>query len=581
MSKKSSFKGYQRAQTHAEPASAEINQLVAAFNQGQYAEMERLAQHMTARFAHFALGWKALGTAILQQGRYVDALLPLQRAATLSPQDSQPHNNLGNAMMKLHRYREAESSYRHAVKLTPHLAEAHYNLGNALKQQERYSEAESCYRQTLALNSNIAIAHNNLASVLSSQGRFIDAELSYQQALQLDPHCEEALLGLGNARMDKGEMEQAESLFRKVLTHNPNNVSARYHLAQLRKVTPEDENLAALITTEQRIQRGEETLGDGMAIALHYALGKSYTDTGLHAQAFPHFIAGGRLKRATLQYDAAHNTQHIERIMRVFDAQTLARLRGGGNPSSLPIFVVGMPRSGTTLTEQIIASHPDVYGAGELNYLMTIANGGITASPAYPDNIATCQPADLMQWGNEYIQALQQHAPAVRHITDKMPGNFIAIGLIHLILPNAKIIHVSRHPLDNCLSCFTQLFSDGHGFTYDLAELGHYYADYLRLMAHWRSVLPGNAFLDVRYEDIVADKEAQARRLIEYCGLAWDDACIDFHKNKRAIHTASVVQVRQPIYTSSVTRWKPYEDFLAPLIDALGISREKLESPHQ
>jgi hypothetical protein len=249
----------------------------------------------------------------------------------------------------------------------------------------------------------------------------------------------------------------------------------------------------------------------------------------------------------------------------------MERLRGGGNPSRLPVFVLGMPRSGTTLVEQIISSHPDVHGAGELPDLLEIAQRDIAGTgAAFPNNIPAIDKAGLAGWAADYVAGLHRRAPDARHITDKMPANFLAVGLINMMLPNAKIIHVSRNPVDTCLSCFMQLFGSGQEQTYDLAELGRYYADYARLMEHWRSVLPDGAFLDAQYEDIVADQETQARRMIAFCGLDWNDACIDFHKNKRSILTASVTQVRQPIYKSSVERWRHYEKFLGPLLDALG-----------
>jgi hypothetical protein len=230
-----------------------------------------------------------------------------------------------------------------------------------------------------------------------------------------------------------------------------------------------------------------------------------------------------------------------------------------------------MPRSGTTLTEQIIASHPDVHGAGELPDLMAIAQRDAAGTGAvFPNNILALDQPRLGTWAAEYVAGLQRRAPDARHITDKMPANFMAIGLIHVMLPNAKIIHVSRNPVDTCLSCFMQLFSSGQQQSYELSELGKYYVDYARLMEHWRNVLPAGAFLDVQYEDIVAEQETQARRMIAFCGLDWDDACIDFHKNERSIRTASKSQVRQPIYKSSVERWRPYEKFLGPLLDALG-----------
>jgi hypothetical protein len=308
-------------------------------------------------------------------------------------------------------------------------------------------------------------------------------------------------------------------------------------------------------------------------MSLHFALGKCHDDTKDYDKAFPHFLAGCKLKRAKLTYDPANAVRQFAGVMEIFDKATIDRLRGAGDPSDVPVFVLGMPRSGTTLTEQIIASHPDVYGAGELHDLLRIAERNITGATTpvtFPDNLRALDQKTLTAWGTEYVAGLKQRAPNAKRITDKMPANFFAVGLIHLMLPNAKIIHVNRNPVDTCLSCFTRLFNRKQEHTYDLAELGQYYVHYARLMEHWRKILPAGAFLDVQYEDIVANQETQARRMVEYCGLEWNDACLDFHNTKRSIRTASVTQVRQPIYKTSVERWRHYEKFLGPLLDALG-----------
>jgi tetratricopeptide (TPR) repeat protein len=364
-------------------------------------------------------------------------------------------------------------------------------------------------------------------------------------------------------------MDEAEASLRKALEIKPDLFEAKYGLAQIRKVKADDENLAALISAAEAARNGAAPLSGKDAIFMHFALGKSYGDIGDYDKAFPHFIEGCNLKRAKSSYHPDETARYFVSIMRNFGAETIDKLRGGGDTSHLPIFILGMPRSGTTLTEQIIASHPEVHGAGELPDLMVIAEREI-ATATFPDNVGLLDQASLTARGAEYVTGLKRRAPGARYITDKMPGNFQAVGLIHLMLPNAKIIHVNRNPVDTCLSCFTTLFKYGHEYSYDLAELGRYYADYARLMEHWRRVLPAGAFLDVHYEDIVADQEGQSRRILEYCGLEWNDACLDFHKNKRAVSTASVSQVRQPIYKSSVERWRPYEKFMGPLFDALG-----------
>jgi tetratricopeptide (TPR) repeat protein len=371
--------------------------------------------------------------------------------------------------------------------------------------------------------------------------------------------------------LEYGDFAEAEKQCQKVLRIKADSMEARLLLAKVRKTTAGDDNVAALLAMEKASQLGKSPMPYDEAVSLHFALGNCFADLGDYDQAFRHYLQGCKLKRATLKYEAGQMTRYFDSIMRVFDRDTLARLQGAGDPSSVPIFVLGMPRSGTTLTEQIIASHPLVHGAGELPDLLAIAKREIAGTGArFPDNIPTLDQSTLGAWAAEYVAGLCRRAPDAVHVTDKMPGNFMALGLIHLMLPNAKIIHVNRNPVDTCLSCFTKLFSHGHAYSYDLAELGRFYSDYARLMAHWRQVLPEGAFLEIRYEDLVTEYEAQARRLITYCGLEWNDACLKSHENKRSVRTASVMQVRQPIYTSSVERWRKYEPYLKPLLDELG-----------
>ncbi len=484
------------------PSIEDVNTLIALFNEGRYTETVALAQTMTRHFPLYGLGWKVLGAVFRQMGRSADALVPMQKATALLPNDDEVHSNLGVTLHDLGHLEEAEACYRRALELKPNFAQAHSNLGNILMERSHLDEAATSYRRALELN--------------------------------------------------------------------PGAIKVRFDLTQAKKGKVDDENLAALIAIEDAARNGAIPLSDENAVFLNFALGNSYNDMGDYDKAFPHFLKGCRLKHAAFNYDSNQIARRLfASTMRAFDQSTLDRLRGGGNPSHLPIFVLGMPRSGTTLIEQIISSHPEVYGAGELTDLMMIAQRDV-AGTTFPDNLPFLDQTQLTAWGTEYVAGLQQRAPNARHITDKMPTNFFAVGLIHLMLPNARIIHVNRNPVDTCLSCLTTLFENKHEHTYDLEELGRYYVDYARLMEHWRKLLPSGAFLDVQYEDIVADQEAQSRRIIEYCGLEWDDACIDFHKNNRPISTASMSQVRQPIYKSSVERWRSYEKFLGPLFDALG-----------
>lgn len=571
------------------------------FNAGQYAEMERRARSLLERYPDSGFVWKVLGVTLQAQGR--DSLPALQKAAELLPGDAEAHYNLGNTLLMLGRLNEAEACFRRALQIRPDDADPHYNLGNTFLAMGRLNEAEASYRQVLQIKPFHAASHYNLGNILYERGCLAEAEASYRHALQARPNCADTHVNLGNVLRDAGRLDEAEDSFRQALqirqdhaeAHNnmgeillalgrlaeaevsfrqalrirQDYIKVRLNLVSVRKVEAGDDNLAALIAADDALRNGEISLSGEDAVCLHFALGKCYDDIGDYEKAFPHFLEGNKLKRTTLVYNPEHAARYFAEIMQNFDRGVLDRLGGDGDLSHLPIFILGMPRSGTTLTEQIIASHPSVYGAGEFADLGAIMRHEIHGA-AFPANTCQLDQGRLAEWGRKYVAGLQRRAPEARRITDKMPANFLALGLIHLMLPNAKIIHVNRNPVDTCLSCFTTLFKQGQEHTYDLAELGSYYSGYARLMDHWREVLPDGAFLDVNYEDIVEDMEGQARRLTEYCGLEWDDACINFHKNKRAVSTASMAQVRQPVYRSSVERWRSYQKFLEPLLGTLG-----------
>lgn len=586
-----------------EPFVDDVNALVTLYNNRRYAEAESQIRALLGQYPDFGFGWKLLGGVLQKQGK--DALLAFQKAAELMPDDAEAHFNLavalkssgrldhavssyqravalkpdfalayynmGNAQKEFGQLNGAMTSYRRAVEIKPDFVEAHYNLGAAFKDLGQFDEAVDSYRKVVELKPDYAEAHKNLGVALQKCEQLDAAEASFRRALEIDAGCIEAMLGISYLYVINGETKKAEESIKKILEIRPDNSEARIMLAGIKKTQADDENLAALLAAKQAALNSPSPMSNQKAIQLSFVLGKCFDDLGDHDRAFLHFIEGCKLKRATFEYDAGQTTQYFRTIMQIFNKATIERLRGGGNPSDLPVFVLGMPRSGTTLTEQIIASHPDVYGGGELPDLNVIAQRHVAGSDAgFPNNIPAINQADLAAWASDYIAGLHRRAPGARHVTDKMPANFFFIGLIHLMLPNAKIIHVNRNPVDTCVSCFVQSFSSGNEQTYDLSELGRYYVDYARLMEHWRSVLPAGAFLDVQYEDIVADLESQARRIIDFCGLTWSDSCIDFHKHGRPVNTASMTQVRQPIYKSSVERWRHYEKFLGPLLDALG-----------
>jgi Sulfotransferase family len=309
---------------------------------------------------------------------------------------------------------------------------------------------------------------------------------------------------------------------------------------------------------------------------LHFALGGAYEGLAQHDRAMDHWLRGNALKRRLIGYDEAAALGTFERIAAAFTPELMRRNAGGGDPSPLPIFIVGMPRSGTTLVEQVLASHPQVFGGGErrdLTSAMADVFGRDTEAAHFAERLAALTSEDFRRIGAAYLARVTPLAPAAQRITDKMPANFRFVGIIHLALPNARIIHIRRDPVDTCLSCFSKLFGGKQPYSYDLAELGRYYRAYERLMAHWREALPADAMLEVQYEELVSAFAPQARRIVAHCGLEWDEACLAFHRTERPVRTASAAQVRQPIYQNAVGRGRAYGSMLAPLLEALSPNR--------
>jgi tetratricopeptide (TPR) repeat protein len=534
--------------------------------QGDKGKAMELYRKAHAADTHYLEPISNLGALLLEEDEIDEAEKMLQQALRLAPHYPEAACNLGGVMLAREQNDAALAQYQRALQLRPVYVEAQLGLSKTLQALEQFSQAESAARRAVEIAPENAKAHAVLASILNDRLDPRSAQTEYEKALSLDANCEEALLGLGDLHMQNGKMELAESFFRKSLSLKPDSIAARIHLVQVKKVKAGDEDFESLRAEESQLP----TFSENKRLSLNFALGKGYDDLGEHDKAFPHFLAGCKQKRSKFDYDAKAMTQQFQEIAAIFNKPYLESLRGGGDASALPIFVLGMPRSGTTLTEQIIASHPTVFGAGELPDLLRIAHRKTAPElDRFPDNLQALNEGYLSTWGAEYIAELRKHDANAKHITDKMPANFFMVGLIHVMLPNAKIIHVNRNPVDTCVSCFTHLFKQKQEHTYDLAELGRYYRDYGRLMQHWRSVLPADAFLDVQYEDIVADKEKEARRLLSFCDLEWDAACLDFHKTERTVRTASVTQVRQPIYTSSVERWRKYAQHLGPLLESL------------
>jgi tetratricopeptide (TPR) repeat protein len=464
----------------------------------------------------------------------------------------------------------ALASYDRALKVQPNNVEALYNRGLILHELKRFDEALASYDRALTRQPDFADALNNRGNTLHELKRFEEALASYNRTLMLRPNFAEANYNLGLTLTKLGHLSEARTALERAVALAPSKVKYRCDLGNITRFGAGDAHLAALK------KLADATLSVGDRIELHFALGKAYDDLGRHADAFTQWLDGNSLKRRQIAYDEAATLGTLDHVRTVFTSELIRTWQNVGNPSPVPVFIVGMMRSGSTLVEQILASHPRVFGGGELTFLPDAVQGIQTirgGSAIYPKLVSGMTEEAFQDLGGRYLTKIERLASDPIRITDKMPSNFIFAGLIHLALPNAAIIHTIRDPVDTCLSCFSKLFTEGQHHTYDLAELGRYYRHYQALMAHWHRVLPAGRILDVRYEDVVADLEGQARRIIAHCGLDWDPQCLAFYQTERPILTASAAQVRQPIYNGAVGRWRLHEEALRPLLAEMGIAR--------
>jgi tetratricopeptide (TPR) repeat protein len=511
------------------------------------------------------------GNSLAALNRHQQAVTQYREAIERRQDFAEAHNNLGNALAALKRRSEAAAHYRRALALRPGYAEAHNNLGTVLMAQDRPAEALGHFRQAVAIQPGSADALGNLGNALRTLDRYDEALAAYRGALRLDPELADAHAGVGIVLETLGQLPAARLAFETAVLIAPKRAEFHHGLSGVKRFTAGDPQLAAM----QVLEHDPAALGAEARVALHFALAKAYDDLGDAARAFHHWVEGNAGKRASIDYDETASLRVIERTAAIFTPELMRRQAGRGDASPVPVFIVGMPRSGSTLIEQILASHSKVFGAGEITDFNAAATSLAEASghlPApFPELVADMTAAQFASVGAHYINRVRAKASTAERITDKTLGNFLFAGMIHLALPNARIIHARRDPIDSCLSCFSKLFAGAMSFSYDLAELGRYYRAYDVLMAHWRHVLPAGVMLEVQYEDLVADFEPQATRILSYCGLEWEESCRRFHLTQRPVKTSSSTQVRAPLYRAAVGRSQPYRAMMAPLLDALGI----------
>ena len=569
---------------------------------GALDQAAELYQTVRAADPHNSNVLERLALVRAQQGKLDEATRLLREALEQKPDSASAHFHLGNILYSIGRPEQAKACYETAIALAPDFADAHYNLGNTLQTLGRHQEAKARYEQALPLMldrpevyNNLAIvlqtigdheqaighfetavalkpdyseAYNNLANSLYALNRCEEAVAQYQRALALKPDFAEAHDNLGMAHVAVGRITEARRCFETAIALAPERGSFRFNLTKSKTFAPGDPDLRAM----EALAANAASLPADEHVKLHFALGNALADVAQYERSFEHFRVGNALMRQQLVYDEEKSLARIERTRTVFTPELMHAKAGLGDPSTVPVFILGMPRSGSTLVEQILASHPDVFAAGELEDFYLLVRSLQRSDGAridYPERVPELSGAVLRAIGAGYVDRLRRRAPTARRITDKMPTNWWLTGLIHLALPNARIIHTRRDAVDTCVSCFTTLFL-GQDWSYELGELARHYRAYAATMAHWRAVLPAGVMLEIDYENVVADLEGQARRILAHCDLEWNEACLDFHRVRRPVKTASAAEVHRPIYQSSVGRWRRYGESLRPLLDALG-----------
>lgn len=547
-----------------------------------------------------------LGNALRMTGDIDGAISAYQDALMHRELYPEAYNNLGTLLQQDKKFEEAEYALRKAIGQKPSYVDAHNNLANLHVAQKKDVDA------LRVLGDALKIAPTNPQTLLITariqlrRGAYPAAEQAARTVLQQQPDNAEALTVLGQVLHETDRYDEALEMLAKAVEANPKNPEAlNFYGVALKSVGRLDDardyilqalklndgmfgayaNLNDLVDFSTGV--GDELFNRMDAIfdstgnaesdqflPLHFAYAKALDDRGEHERALQHYIIGGRMKRAQLAYDEKETFQFFDSIRDAFPKEIFQNRTYQGLDDERPVFIIGMPRSGSTLVEQILSSHPDVYGAGEVKFLSRAIGqlrDRLPSLPKYPMMMAKITPAQLDMVAKKYLEALTAGSGNAKRVTDKLLTNYFFVGMIHLLYPKAKFVNTVRDPVDTCLSGFTKLFKDDMPHSYDLSELGRYYGKYRELMEHWITVLPKDVLITVQYEDVVADTEKEAKALIDFIGLKWDPKCLDFHKSDRPVKTASVAQVRKPIYNTAVKRWKKYGPGLQPLIDAVSL----------
>jgi tetratricopeptide (TPR) repeat protein len=535
----------------------------------QEAEQAYLATLRESRDHPVALLY--LGVLRYDTREFDEAIRLISRAIEADPRQHAAHNHMGLVLLARSEIDEGIRHFRKALELRPGHPDVLNNLANALKKLKRYDEAERTFRQILQAEPRHVQAHYNLGLLQFERKRYDEARVQFDRALEIDPAFHRAHHQLGLVAESLGRFDEAAARYQRVLREVPGHPQALAALVALRSHPLDEGMLAAAETTALR-----EDLQDPESFSLAFALAKRIEALGDYPRAFRFLKLANERRARRRRYEPRRVDAFFQEYRQTFTREFVRKHAAHGSDSERPVFVIGMPRTGTTLTEQILAAHPDIHGAGELEDMPKVTNRlpmvmqqtlGIGVAP-YPACLEHLDPSFMRAMSDYYLEILRRVNADAARVVDKYPFNFLNAGLIALLLPEARLIHCHRDPLDVAISCYTETFDLRHDFTTDLANFAHYYGHYHRLMQHWRETLDAS-MLEVSYESLVEEPERIARGIVEFCGLPWNDACLQFQQTERPVLTPSRWQVRQPIYRSSIGRWLRYEEHLGPLREAL------------
>ena len=538
------------------PPQELINKLLGHYQSGRLGEIEASHTQAIALNPHYSEAYNNLGNNLQELGRLDEAETSYKQAIALKPESAEAHNNLGNALRKRGRLDEAQTSYTRAIALTSDLSEIHYNLGVTLQDLGKLEDAEASYTQAIVLKSKFTKAYNNLGNTLKELGRIAEAEARYTQGIALNPDYAEVYNNLGVVLQDIGKLEEAESCYKQAITLNIDYAEAHRHLALMKKFYTKDEHYSNMLRLYC-----DEDISEQHRCHINFGLAKACEDLGDFEQAFVHYSEGNALRKKLLNYDINQDVELFERIKSNYPQIEKSSLEPDKFSKNLmPIFIVGMPRSGTTLVEQIISSHSRVNGAGEL-YFANKFGAGIAGGITKANN------QSLLDFRHNYLKELQNFANGKLVVTDKMPQNFRYIGLLAAAFPEAKIVHVKRNRAAVCWANFKQYFlSKNIGYSYAIDDVIRYHDLYENLMDFWTKKLRERIY-NLDYELLTVYQESETRQLIEYLGLDWDKNCLSPQNNTRSVATASSLQVRQKVYQGSSEQWKKYKPFLNGAFD--------------